>query len=235
MVSRRSRAYASSWSEPASAALWSTTSFCRTLSIAPIRSSGLNGLRSNPSAPAARASSLLVSPPVSRTTCGEPNVLRCFSSLQKARPLLPGRLTSSTTSAGRQKRASSAPSSAEPASSIAYSSAASVVLSRSRRPGSSSTRRIRCRPVGQMLVAGRLTAGAGSATGSSSLGLSGLSSSDARRPKSSPTTPETNTHVPSATRTQKIQPVMCALLACYQQVVGRRNDKRQSFRRALRA
>ena len=133
-------------------------------------------------------------------------MLCSFSSLQNARPLLPGRLTSSTTSAGRQKRASSAPSSAEPASSIAYSSAASVVRSRSLRPGSSSTTRIRCRPVGQMPVAGRFTARTGSMiAGSSSCGRF----SGDMRPKSTPMASEIRKPGPSATRTQKIQSVMC--------------------------
>src|ERR1043166_938526 len=108
-------------------------------------SSGLNGFRRIADAPAASASTLLVSPPVRRITFGMPNDSDAASILQSSGPLAPGSATSSTTSFGRQKRAKSAACSADAASSTAYSSLASVVRSNSRSAASSSTTRIRVR------------------------------------------------------------------------------------------
>ena len=147
-------------------------------------------------------------------------MLRSFSSLQKARPLLPGRSTLSTTSAGRQKRASSAASSAEPASLIAYSSAASVVRSRSlsrgrRRPGGFAVGR----SARWSLRAGR----SGSRSGSSCV----ASISQAPRPKSTAMTAEVVTQAPRATRPK--QPAdPCALLACYEQGRGPQERRTQA-------
>ena len=114
-----------------------------TCSTSASRSSGLNGLCRNASAPAFFASSSL-EPLPERTTPGSSRVAgSAFSARQKDRPSVPGIATSRTITSGRLASIRCWASAALWASSTSMSMISKVVRSSTSRPGSSSTSRTR--------------------------------------------------------------------------------------------
>src|SRR5437867_5432733 len=103
-------------------------------------SSGLNGLLRNESAPASSAASDVPPSEPLKTTIGTSFVARSrFNWRLKARPSIPGRLTSRTIASGRRRRIAASADGTSSASSTSTSTASSVARSRALSPGSSST------------------------------------------------------------------------------------------------